>query len=67
MPAYYNLDSFALAGARQLNTNDTIPLVMPVVSGGAAASTYNEGAAPTQSQPFQMDSFTFHGTKYSAW
>ncbi len=65
VPAYYNLDSFALAGARQINTDNTIPLVLPVVSGGAAASTYNEGAAPTNSQPFQMDSFTFHGTKYS--
>jgi HK97 family phage major capsid protein len=65
MPAYFNLDSFAQAGARQLFTDNTIPLVMPVVSGGAAASSYTEGTAPGASQPFQMDSFTFGGVKYS--
>ena len=65
LAAYDNLDSFRLAGARQINTDNTWPLIMPVVSGGAAASTYAEGAAPTESQPFQMDSFTFNGTKYS--
>lgn len=65
IPAYYNLDSFALAGARQINTDNTIPLSMPIISAGAAASTYNEGAAPTNSQPFQVDAFTFNGAKYS--
>jgi len=63
--AYYNLDSFALAGARQLNTDNTIPLSMPVVSGGPAASTFAEGSSASQSQPFVMDAFTFKGTKYS--
>jgi HK97 family phage major capsid protein len=63
--AYFNLDSFALAGARQLNTDNTIPLSLPVVSGGPAASTFAEGSSATNSQPFVMDAFTFKGTKYS--
>jgi len=63
--AYYALDSFALAGARQLNTDNTIPLSLPVVSGGPAASTFAEGASASTSQPFVMDSFTLKGTKYS--
>jgi HK97 family phage major capsid protein len=65
LPAYYNLNSFALAGAREIVTPDTIPLVLPVLSAGPATGTFAEGAMPTQSQPFAADSFTFHGTKYS--
>jgi HK97 family phage major capsid protein len=65
LSAYYNLDSFALAGARQINTDNTTPLSMPIISAGAAASTYAEGAAPANSQPFNVDSFVFNGAKYS--
>jgi HK97 family phage major capsid protein len=65
LPAYYNLNSFALAGAREIVTPDTIPLVLPVLSAGPATGTFAEGAMPTASQPFAADSFTFHGTKYS--
>jgi HK97 family phage major capsid protein len=65
LPAYYNLNSFALAGAREIVTPDTIPLVLPVLSAGPATGTFAEGAMPTNSQPFAADSFTFHGTKYS--
>lgn len=65
LPAYANVDSFGLAGSRIIQTEDTTPLVLPVVSGGAAPSKYNEGSSSTESQPFQMDSFTLGGAKYS--
>jgi HK97 family phage major capsid protein len=65
LPAYYNLDSFGLAGARIIETADTIPLVFPVLAAGPAAETFGEGAAPTASQPFSGDSFTLNGTKYA--
>jgi len=63
--AYANLDSFKLAGARILDTGDTTPLVVPVVSAGAAASTYVEGTSAIESQPFSLDSFTLGGTKHA--
>jgi HK97 family phage major capsid protein len=65
LAAYGNVDSFALAGARQIATDDTNPLTLPVVSSGAVASTFAEGASAVDSQPFNLDSFTFGGTKYS--
>lgn len=65
LAAYGNVDSFALAGARQFGTEDTNPLTLPVVSSGAATSTFAEGASAVDSQPFNLDSFTFGGTKYS--
>lgn len=65
LAAYNNVDSFALAGARQIGTDDTNPMTLPVVSSGAAASTFAEGASSVDSQPFNLDSFTFGGTKYS--
>ena len=65
MPSYFNLDSFALAGASQIFTDHTRPLVKPILSAGAADSVYAEGAAPSTSQPFGLSSFTFNGTKYA--
>ena len=65
LAAYGNVDSFALAGARQIGTEDTNPLTLPVVSSGATASTFAEGASAVDSQPFNLDSFTFGGVKYS--
>jgi HK97 family phage major capsid protein len=65
LPSYFNLDSFGLAGARQIPTDHTRPLVMPIISAGAADSTFAENAAPTSSQPFGLSTFTFGGTKYS--
>lgn len=65
LPAWYNLDSFGLAGARIIETPDTIPLVFPVLAAGPAAETFAEGAAPTASQPFAGDSFTLNGTKFA--
>jgi HK97 family phage major capsid protein len=65
MPAYYNLDSFALAGASQIFTPHTRPLVKPIISAGAADSVFAENTAPSTSQPFGLSSFTFNGTKYS--
>jgi HK97 family phage major capsid protein len=65
LAAYGNVDSFALAGARQIGTEDTNPLTLPVISSGAATSTFAEGASAVDSQPFNLDSFTFGGTKYS--
>jgi HK97 family phage major capsid protein len=60
LPTYFNLDSFALAGARQIFTNDTVPLVLPVIGAGAAYAKYNEGAAPTDSAPFAATSVVRH-------
>ena len=65
LPSYYNLDSFGLAGASQIYTEHTRPLVKPILSAGAADSTYAENAAPSSSQPFGLSSFTFNGTKYA--
>jgi len=65
MPSYFNLDSFSLAGASQIYTEHTRPLVKPILSAGAADSTYAENAAPSSSQPFGLSSFTFNGTKYA--
>ncbi len=65
LPSYYNLDSFALAGATQIQTDHTRPLVKPIISAGAADSTFAENAAPTTSQPFGLSGFTFGGTKYA--
>jgi HK97 family phage major capsid protein len=65
LPSYYNLDSFALAGASQIYTPHTRPLVKPIISAGAADSAFAENAAPTTSQPFGLSSFTFGGTKYA--
>ena len=65
IPSYFNLDSFALAGASQIYTDHTRPLVKPILSAGAADSVYAEGAAPAASQPFGLSSFTFNGTKYA--
>jgi len=65
LPSYYNLDSFGLAGASQIYTPHTRPLVKPILSAGAADSAYAENAAPSSSQPFGLSSFTFNGTKYA--
>ena len=65
LASYYNLDSFALAGATQIQTDHTRPLVKPILSAGAADSTFTENAAPTTSQPFGLSGFTFGGTKYA--
>ena len=65
LPAYYNLNSFQLAGARIIETDNTVPLKLPILSAGPAADTFDEGAAPTESHPFALDGFTFNGTKYA--
>lgn len=65
LPAYFNLDSFALAGATQYYTNDTAPLVKPIIAAGAADSVFAENAGPSTSQPFGTSGFTFNGTKYA--
>ncbi len=63
--SYYALDSFGLAGATQIFTDHTRPLVQPVLSAGAADAVYAENAAPGTSQPFGVSGFTFLGTKYA--
>ena len=65
MPSYFALDSFGNAGATQIFTPHTRPLVKPIISAGAADSVFAENAAPTTSQPFGLSSFTFNGTKYA--
>jgi HK97 family phage major capsid protein len=65
LPTYATNDAFARAGATIYGTNDTNPLVKPIISAGAAPDTYGEGESSTDSHPMQVDSFTFGGTKYS--
>jgi HK97 family phage major capsid protein len=65
LPAYYNLDSFALAGARVIHSDNTVPQFLPVISSGPEASSYAEGASASESKPFALDGFTLGGAKYS--
>jgi HK97 family phage major capsid protein len=62
---YYQLNSFELAGATVIGTDNTIPLVKPIISAGPAAGVFAEGATSTDSSPFVPDSFTFGASKYS--
>jgi HK97 family phage major capsid protein len=62
---YYANDAFRLAGSTIYQTDNTVPLVKPIVSAGADADKKNEGESATDSKPMQVDSFTFHGDKYS--
>jgi HK97 family phage major capsid protein len=64
LASYYALDSFGLAGATTFYTNDTRPLVKPILSAGSADAVYAEATAPGTSQPFGTSGFTFGGTKY---
>jgi HK97 family phage major capsid protein len=64
LPSYFNLDSFALAGATQFYTDHTRPLTKPIMSAGAPDSVIAENAASTTSQPFGLSGFTFGGVKY---
>jgi HK97 family phage major capsid protein len=65
VPSYYNLDSFALAGATIIPTDNTDPLVLPVVGAGAAPDAFNETQSSTESHPMVVDTFTFGGDKHS--
>jgi HK97 family phage major capsid protein len=65
LASYFALDSFGLAGSQIISTDHTRPLNKPVLSAGAALSTYAENAAPTSSQPFGLSGFTFGGQKYA--
>jgi HK97 family phage major capsid protein len=65
LPSYFNLDSFGLAGAKVIPTDDLAPRVVPIIAAGAPDSTYAENVAPTSSQPFGLSTFTFGSTKYS--
>lgn len=62
---YFQLDSFALAGATVYPSEDTNPLVKPIVSAGVAPDAFSETQSATDSHPMQVDTFTFHGQKYS--
>jgi HK97 family phage major capsid protein len=64
LPSYYNLDSFALAGASQFFTDHTRPLSKPILAAGAPDSVIAENAASTTSQPFGLSGFIFGGVKY---
>jgi HK97 family phage major capsid protein len=65
MRSYFLNDPFRLAGSTIYNTEDTQPLVKPIISAGSDADSFVEGQSATDSKPFQADSFTFGGTKYS--
>lgn len=65
MASYFAVDSFAAAGATQIYTDHTRPLVKPILAAGAPDSVFAENAAPGTSQPFGLSGFTFGGTKYA--
>jgi len=65
MRSYFLNDPFRLAGSTIYNTENTDPLIKPIISAGSDADTFVEGQSATDSKPFQADSFTFGGTKYS--
>jgi len=58
-------DAFRLAGATIYNTEDTAPLVKPIIQAGPDTGTFVEGASATESDPMDVEAFTFGGTKYS--
>src|SRR5579872_545843 len=58
-------DAFRLAGATIYNTEDTAPLVKPIIQAGPATETFVEGASATESDPMDVEAFTFGGVKYS--
>jgi HK97 family phage major capsid protein len=62
---YIQNDAFRLAGSTIYLTDNTDPLVKPIVSAGADADTFVEGQSASESHPFQVNSFVFGGTKYS--
>lgn len=62
---YYANDAFARAGATIYETENVEPLVKPIVSAGTDPGTYVEGTSATESDPMQVDAFTFGGTKNS--
>jgi HK97 family phage major capsid protein len=63
--AYFAPDSFRQAGSTLYLTEDTAPLVKPIISAGVDPDAMAEGAQSTESHPFAADSFTFHGQKFS--
>jgi HK97 family phage major capsid protein len=63
--AYYLPDSFALAGSTIYNTDNTAPLIKPVIQAGPDAEAEVESATSTDSHPMDVESFTFGGVKYS--
>ena len=58
LAAYFRNDAFALAGATIYQTDNTTPLVKPLVSAGSDFDTFNEGQSATDSHPMEVDSFT---------
>lgn len=65
LPAYFANDAFLRAGATQIYTESTIPLVMPIIQDGPDYDPFAEGASATDSHPFDAEDFTFGGQKYS--
>lgn len=65
LQTYSANDPFSQAGATIYQTDDTAPLVKPVILPGADFDTFTEGQSSTDSKPFGSDAFTFGGQKYS--
>jgi HK97 family phage major capsid protein len=62
---YIQNDAFQLAGATIIGTEDTNPLVKPIISAGDDPDTFVEGQSATESKPMDVEAFTFRGTKYA--
>jgi HK97 family phage major capsid protein len=65
LPTYFTNDAFRLAGATVFQTENTVPLVQPIISAGSDFADFSEGSSATDSAPMEVDSFTFGGTKHA--
>jgi HK97 family phage major capsid protein len=62
--AYQGLMPLTAAGATILNTPDGAPLVKPIITGGAAASTFSENDAVSTDDPPGIYTLSFGASKY---
>jgi HK97 family phage major capsid protein len=60
------IDLASALGVREFPRDNTAPLVVPFELSPATATTYNEGAAPTESHPDGFGSKTLRGARYAA-
>jgi HK97 family phage major capsid protein len=65
LPTHFRNDAFERAGATIYSTDNTQPLVKPIISAGPAPDEFSETQSATESHPMQVDTFTFNGQKFS--
>ena len=58
-------DGFPACRCDHLQHGRHAPLVKPIIQAGPATQTFVEGASATESDPMDVEAFTFGGVKYS--